>query len=76
MGLRVLILHSQTHAHKLIGSSFLPINKPVDREIDSNSCHNRVKTHRVLDFGYMLSSLCVGVGGWGRENLNTTPEVE
>jgi len=52
MGLRVWVLYAQTHAHKPIGFDFLPIDKPLGREIDLYSCPNGVKTRRVSGLGY------------------------
>jgi hypothetical protein len=43
MCLRVWVVEEQTHAHVPVGFSFEPINKPMGREIDSNSYPNREK---------------------------------
>jgi len=51
MDLLVWVLHPHTHAHKRVGSRSLPINKLIDREIDSYFYPNKVKIHwfRVLN---------------------------
>ena len=51
------------HAHKSVGSRFLPINKPIDREINPYSYSNRVKN--LSNFGYPLSSRSRAAAGRG-----------
>jgi hypothetical protein len=52
MDLRVWVVEEQTHVHVPVGFLFEPINKPMSREIDSNSYPNRAKTHQVSGSGY------------------------
>jgi hypothetical protein len=54
MGLRVWVVEEKTHAYVPVGFLFEPINKPIGREIDSNSYPNRAKIHRVSGSGYPL----------------------
>ena len=53
MGLRVWVLHTQTHAHKSAGSSFCPINKPMGSEV--NQLHH--ETLRQFRMRFQLTTI-------------------
>jgi len=65
MGLRVWVLHTQTHAYKAVGLAFAPLTNPRVAKL-THIFTLIEKNPSVSDLGYPLSSLAgYGNGGCG-----------